>query len=200
MRAAMLEALTGRNRAAVHASRSIKGASFEAGGRKHAFRYEHDHPHSWAHLTRRGRVRVFHPAGPAFQRSFQLAKPDDAVYFHTVLTSDAPRVVRFVSRTTNAGVRAWLAGVPLAHQGRYRLDRGEYTLLAEVSPGKKPQAPDLCLDFQLVPAGDDAAADARSYHATLKWAEPYLRRVVKLKPDSPTAARAKQFLARLPSR
>jgi hypothetical protein len=106
-------------------------------------------------------------------------------------------VVRFLSHTDNPGVRVWLGGKPVKHQGRYRVARGEYTLLAELAAGKNPIAEDLCLDVQFVPAAPTAAGDVKAYRRALEEARPHLERVVELAPESDAARRAKGFLKRM---
>jgi hypothetical protein len=104
--------------------------------------------------------------------------------------------VRFVSETKNPNVKAWLGGVPLKHQGRYRIPRGVVVLVAEITaPDGDVTANDLCLDFRLVPAADDAAADVAAWQADLKAVKPYLDRVVALAPETDEANRAREFLA-----
>ena len=196
VRAAMLAALTGNRRAALRVPRGeLKGATFDAAGATHTFRHEPDHPHSWSHLTRRGRVVVYCPNTELFNRAGKLDKPTDSIYFYTLLSADETRVVRFIRNTANAGVRVWLGGVPLDHQGRYRVTKGDHTLLAEFRPGNDAQAEDLCLDVRFVPSADAPADDVKAWRETLRHVEPYLRRVVELKADSDTAKHAAQVLA-----
>ncbi len=199
VREEVVAALTGPERRNLPARRP-KDAALTFGGQQREFRFEKDHPHSWSHLVRRGRVRVFHPAGPAFKRNFQLTAPDHSVYVYTVLTCDADRIVRFHSNTENPGVRIWLGGQRMEHHGRYRLNRGEYTLLAELRAGENPNAEDLCLDVLFRPAAATPEGDVKAYWETLETARSYLNRVVTLRPESPTAKHARTVLSKLRSR
>jgi hypothetical protein len=146
--------------------------------------------------TRRGRLQVVHARDLAREWKWETGTRGHGM-FCQVLRSDRSRTVRFMSRTRNPAVRAWLGGVPVKHQQRYRLAQGYYVLLAAIEAGDSLDAEDLCLDFSFVPSADDPAADVRAYADDLRRAAPYLERVVKLKPGSETAARAKVFLAKL---
>jgi len=116
------------------------------------------------------------------------------------LPTEAPKVVkavRFIRRTDNPGIQAWLGGAPLRHGHRYRLAEGEYTLLAEMSTDTDLEAEDMCLDFHFLPSADDPKKDVETYRNMMRSMKPYLDRVVKLKPGSDTAKRAREFLAKI---
>lgn len=199
LRGEVLAALSGNDRRDVVVQEGAWSTSglFELGGVKHTLRLEPYHEHSFAHLASRGRYRVFHPGEENISRNMQLKAADDAAWFYTILRCEADQVVRFLRDTKNPGVRCWLGGVPLEHQGRYRLPKGDLTFLAELSAGSAPKAEDLCLDVHFTPSAEDAKADVAAWQADLRAAQPYLERVVKLKPDSGTAKKAKEFLAKL---
>ena len=105
------------------------------------------------------------------------------------------RTVRFVSETKNPNVKAWLGGVKLTHQGRYRVPAGVVVLVSEITaPDGDVSANDLCMDFRLVPAADDPAADIAAWQADLKGVKPYMEKVVALAPETEEAKQAKVFL------
>lgn len=98
------------------------------------------------------------------------------------------------TRLTLAALDA-ATGRELAHQRRCALKAGEYPLLARIAMKGFPRE-QFCLDVQFVES-PDVRSDVKGYYAAIGSAEPYLQRVVKLKPDSQAAARAKALLAAL---
>ena len=153
--------------------------------------------HSWPkHPKRGGRVKG-NAAGPkGFGTKLVLSAENPSQYYAVLMRCGNDRCVRFVSETKNPNVKAWLGGVPLKHQGRYRLAKGVYALVAEITaPDGDVSANDLCLDFRLVPAADDAAVDVAVWQADLKSVKPYLDRVVALAPETDEAKRARAFLS-----
>ena len=197
MRDRLLQGLTGQKRAPVHTGHGgAKGIRFAIDGLEEKVGFEHDHPHSWSHMSRRGRARVFNPSGSFWARRWTL-KANDTVYVYTIMKCDRDRVVRFIRNTSNRGVTMWLGGTELKHQGRYRLSQGDYTFLAELKAAGSDHVDDLCVDCWFVEAKPDAKGDVKAYLADLHAAKPYLDRLLKLKPDSKHAPKAKQFLAAL---
>ena len=147
-------------------------------------------------MTTRGHAAVIHPR--SYGGFSKLKDADQAVYVYMIMRSSRPRTVRFVRNTKHPGVKAWLGGVPLEQQGRYKLAEGDYTFLGEIRGGGDVDADDYCLDCYFLPAADDGKADLAAYYDELRSVKHYLDRVVKLKPDSPTAKKARQFLSALP--
>jgi len=146
--------------------------------------------------ARRGRLQVVHARDCAREWKWEAGTRGHGL-FCQVFRNERARTVRFMSRTRNPAVHAWLGGVPVKHQQRYRLAEGYYVLLAAIEVCDSLDAEDLCLDFSFVPSADDPADDMRAYTDELRGAATYLERVVKLKPESDTAKRAKEFLAKV---
>ena len=153
------------------------------------------HPHTSARMRRRARALTIYPQG-FLRLPDGEPQPKGSLLYYAIFPNDAPRTVRFLSNTPNRHVRAWFGGAALADQHRYRLQRGEYTLLAEMEL-VDPAAEDLCLDFRFVPSADDAQADVEAFQADLRANRHYLDRVIRLKPDSDTAEQARQVLSLL---
>ena len=194
----VLSALTGHKRKQVSVSEGWKKTfALTLGGKEIPCWYEYYHPHTWARITLRdGRAGVIHPR--SYGGFSKLKDANQAVYVYMIMRSGRPQTVRFVLNTKHSGVKAWLGGVLLEHQGRYKLAEGDYTFLGELRGGGDVDADDYCLDCYFLPAADDGKADLAAYYDELRSAKRYLDRVVKLKPDSPTAKKARQFLSALP--
>ena len=188
----LLAALTGpgqRTRQCLtRAALTIDGVQVPIAGYPH-------HPHTSARMRRRGRALTVHPRG-FLRLPDGEPEPKGSLFYYAVFANDAPRTVRFLSNTQSERVRAWFGGAPLANQHRYRLQRGEYTLLAEMQLVDLA-ADDLCLDFRFVPSADEAEQDVQAFQADLRATRHYLDRVIRLKPDTDTAEKARQVLSLL---
>ena len=192
VREALLAALTGKARARiVLTDGSINGAHFKAGGVSHTMRAQLSNFLAWVNLPGRGGVSLIDPL--AGNRGFNNSE-NSTVYYYTVMISEIEQTVRFHSVTENPGVSVWLGGVRVNHGGRYRLGKGEYTLLIEFKRGPRERTVDLCGNFYFVPAASTPADDLAAYRHDLEQIRPYLARAIKLSPDSDVARLAKRFL------
>jgi hypothetical protein len=87
----------------------------------------------------------------------------------------------------------WLGGQPVAPLDRIALKRGSYPLLIRIRLGEK--APGN-LGFSIHFTDSTKAADVAGWHADVKRNRAILDRIVKYRPDSELAARARTILKR----
>lgn len=117
-------------------------------------------------------------------------KTNVAQYFFGILRNPRDWTVR--AHIAMPAAEIWLGGQPVANQDRVELRRGDYPLLIRVKIGEK--APDnLSLNMHFVDS--TGFADVAGWHADVKRNKDILERVIRLKPDSDLARKAKAILA-----
>lgn len=114
-------------------------------------------------------------------------------YYYCVVGTDRPRTMRV--SYTEPGVSAWLGGLPVRDQDRVALEAGGYPLLIESKVEEIPAAgKTLLLEMS---DSSDAADECRFWRESLERNRTIFERVVKYRPDSDLAAKAKKCLAQL---
>ena len=144
------------------------------------------------HLLRNA---LAHGIEPSEERETAGKPAGQSVIFATIMQVNQPRTVRFISRTASPRVHAWLGGIQLKHQQRYKLEPGEYSYFGEIELGEPDK--DVRLDFYFVRSAEDPARDVAAWREDLAGARPYLERVVQLQPDGDTAKKASAVLAKM---
>jgi hypothetical protein len=166
-------------------------------GPKVSFREDPGPAFTPSRLRKYGRAAmVAHSGFEVFRAWEDAGKPaGHSTTFATVAQIRQPMTVRFIKRTESPRVRAWLGGVELKHQQRYRIEPGEYAYLGEMDFGEASD--DVRLDYYFVRSADDPQQDVKAWQEDLRGAKVYLERVVKLKPESETAKKAGEMLGRM---
>jgi len=109
--------------------------------------------------------------------------------FATTVTTNRPRTVRLL--VEEGDVRAWLAGAPMAHGDRARLQPGAYRLLLAVKVTREGAAP-----LVRFADSDDQDAEVRRWHDSVARNRPIFERLVHFRPESDLASRARTLLDR----
>jgi hypothetical protein len=113
-----------------------------------------------------------------------------AGYFECTVLVDQPRTVRLSLGAL--GVKAWLAGVPVAHNQRLRLAEGNYSLLLEVRIGGVP-AGGLTVAPRLWRC-DDPRQERREWWEAVREHRDVWERAARLVPQTEAGGRAAKFL------
>jgi hypothetical protein len=119
-------------------------------------------------------------------------KPKTVVYTYGVLAWPDTRTVRLVSSLSN--VDLWIGGVKIRPRDRVTLKPGKYPILARLRAGDAKSNNAL---HMYLSDSDDYAVELKRWKAGVKLSKPILDRIIKYKPDSDLAAKARQCLAAL---
>jgi len=110
----------------------------------------------------------------------------------TLAENDRKRTVRVI--LPGRHVRAWLSGRRIKHHDRLELLPGTYPLLVCISRSTVPPAHGALPIYIRFEPSVDQDAEIAFWHESVKRNRGILENVVKLAPDTPTAARARAVL------
>lgn len=130
--------------------------------------------------------------GPSIAFSSLLGDGADAVgYFFSAVSCPDARTVRVVCPTP--GATLWMGGIPVRSGDRVSLAQGITPLVAKVVRQSGDEAHFM---LQFLESGD-LKTEVRHWYESLTISKPIFERIVRYKPDSDLAAKARRCLAHL---